>query len=75
MKKHINPSKTLWPQLPERVTADDAVIEERVKSILERVRTEGDKALKELSSEIDKVDLSSGVEVTAEEISDARAQV
>ena len=75
MKKYINPSKTLWPQLTERVTADDAVIEERVKSILERVRTEGDKALKELSSEIDKVDLSSGVEVTAEEISDARAQV
>lgn len=75
MKKYINPSKTLWPQLIERVTADDAVIEERVKSILERVRTEGDKALKELSSEIDKVDLSSGVEVTAEEISDARAQV
>ena len=75
MKKYINPSKTLWPQLTERVTADDAVIEERVKSILERVCTEGDKALKELSSEIDKVDLSSGVEVTAEEISDARAQV
>lgn len=75
MKKYINPSKTLWPQLTERVTADDAVIEERVKSILERVRTEGDKALKELSSEIDKVDLSSGVEVTAEEISAARAQV
>lgn len=75
MKKYINPSKALWPQLIERVTADDAVIEERVKSILERVRTEGDKALKELSSEIDKVDLSSGVEVTAEEISDARAQV
>ena len=75
MKKYINPSKTLWPQLTERVTADDAAIEERVKSILERVRTEGDKALKELSSEIDKVDLSSGVEVTAEEISDARAQV
>ena len=75
MKKYINPSKTLWPQLTERVTADDAVIEERVKSILERVRTEGDKALKELSSEIDKVDLSSGVEVTADEISDARAQV
>ena len=75
MKKYINPSKTLWPQLTERVTVDDAVIEERVKSILERVRTEGDKALKELSSEIDKVDLSSGVEVTAEEISDARAQV
>lgn len=75
MKKYINPSKTLWPQLTERVTADDAVIEERVKSILEHVRAEGDKALKELSSEIDKVDLSSGVEVTAEEISDARAQV
>ena len=75
MKKYNNPSKTLWPQLTERVTADDAVIEARVKAILERVRTEGDKALKELAQEIDKVDLSAGVEVTEEEIEAARAEV
>lgn len=75
MKKYNNPSKTLWPQLTERVTADDAVIEARVKAIIERVRTEGDKALKELAQEIDKVDLSAGVEVTEEEIEAARAEV
>lgn len=75
MKKYINPEKSLWPQLTERVTTDDAVIEERVKAILECVRTDGDKALKELSAEIDKVDLSAGIEVTGEEIAAARAEV
>jgi len=75
MKKYINPEKSLWPQLTERVTTDDAVIEERVKAILERVRTDGDKALKELSAEIDKVDMSAGIEVTGEEIAAARAEV
>ena len=75
MKKYINPEKSLWPQLTERVTTDDAVIEERVKAILECVRTDGDKALKELSAEIDKVDMSAGIEVTGEEIAAARAEV
>lgn len=75
MKLYNNPDKALWPQLTERVTADDAVIEARVKAIIERVRTEGDKALKELAQEIDKVDLSAGVEVTEEEIAAARAEV
>ena len=75
MKLYNNPDKALWPQLTERVTADDAVIEARVKAIIERVRTEGDKALKELTEEIDKVDLSAGVEVTEEEIEAARAEV
>ena len=75
MKKYINPEKFLWPQLTERVTTDDAVIEARVKSILQRVSTDGDRALKELSEEIDKVDLSAGVEVTEEEIAAARAEV
>ena len=75
MKKYINPEKSLWPQLTERVTADDAVIEARVAAIIDRVRADGDKALKELSAEIDKVDMSVGVEVTGEEIAAARAEV
>ena len=75
MKRYNNPDKTLWPALTERVTADDAVIESRVLAILERVRTQGDKALAELSLEIDKVDLSQGVEVCAEEIQQARESV
>ena len=61
MKRFNNPDKSLWPELIERVTADDAVIESRVLAILESVRTQGDKALAELSLEIDKVDLSQGV--------------
>lgn len=75
MKRYNNPDKTLWSALTERVTADDAVIESRVLAILERVRTQGDKALAELSLEIDKVDLSQGVEVCAEEIQQARESV
>ena len=75
MKLYNNPDKTLWPQLTERVTSDDAVIEARVLAILERVRKDGDKALAEIAAEIDKVDLSAGIEVTEEEISQAMAQV
>ena len=51
------------------------MIEARVAAIIDRVRADGDKALKELSAEIDKVDLSVGVEVTGEEIAAARAEV
>ena len=71
MKRYDNPDRSLWPILTERVTADDAVIESRVLAILERVRTKGDEALAELSLEIDKVDLSQGIEVNAEEIRQA----
>jgi histidinol dehydrogenase len=75
MKLYNNPDKALWPALTERVTSDDAVIEARVLAILERVRKDGDKALTEIASEIDKVDLSEGIEVTAEEIEQAAAEV
>ena len=71
MKRYDNPDKTLWPALTERVTAEDAVIEERVRAILRRVRSQGDQALVELSLEIDKVDLSQGIEVSVEEIAQA----
>lgn len=75
MKVYINPEKSLWPALTERVTTDDAVIEGRVNAILERVRRDGDKALVELAQEIDKVDLSNGVEVSEAEIAEAVATV
>ena len=75
MKRYIDPDKTLWSELTERVTTDDAVIEGRVSAILERVRKDGDKALAELAFEIDKVDLSSGVEVSKDEIEAASADV
>ena len=75
MNVYINPEKSLWPALTERVTTDDAVIEGRVNAILERVRKDGDKALVELAQEIDKVDLSEGVEVSEKEIAEAVASV
>ena len=69
MKRYINPDKGQWAVLTERATTDDAVIEQRVIAIIARVRENGDKALMELAAEIDSVDLSAGIEVTAEEIS------
>ena len=75
MELYNNPDKSLWSELTERVTSDDAVIESRVSAILERVSKDGDKALVEIASEIDKVDLSTGIEVTAEEIEQAADEV
>ena len=75
MRLYNNPDYAQWPALTERVTSDDAVIEARVQSILGRVRKDGDNALVEIAAEIDKVDLSEGVEVTAEEISQAALEV
>ena len=75
MKRYIDPDKTLWPVLTERVMTDDIVIEARVKSILERVRRDRNKALVELAYEIDKVDLSDGIEVSPAEIAEAESEV
>ena len=75
MKRYFDPDMALWPGLTERVTSDDAVIEARVQAILERVGNDGDKALTELAYEIDKVDLSAGIEVTAEEMEQAAREV
>ena len=75
MKRYIDPDKSLWQELSARVMVDDAVIEGRVASILERVRKDGDKALIDLASEIDKVDLSAGIEVSQSEIAEAVALV
>ena len=75
MKRYFDPDVALWPGLTERVTSDDAVIEARVQAILERVGNDGDKALAELTFEIDKVDLSAGIEVTAEEMEQAAREV
>lgn len=75
MKRYIDPDKSLWQELTARVMVDDAVIEGRVASILERVKKDGDKALIDLASEIDKVDLSAGIEVSQSEIAEAVALV
>lgn len=75
MKRYINPDRRQWEALTERAMTDDAVIEERVVGIIARVRDSGDKALMELAAEIDSVDLSAGLEVSAEEIALASQEV
>ena len=75
MKRYIDPDKASWPTLIQRVMTDDAVIESRVNSILERVINNGDRALIDLAYEIDKVDLSEDLEVSGAEINEAAAAV
>lgn len=75
MKRYIDPDKSLWEELTQRVVTDDSVIEDRVNSIIGRVRKDGDKALMELASEIDKVDMSAGVEVTPDEVAFAVSEI
>ena len=64
--RYINPAKGEWAALCERMVADDAVIAGRVDAIIERVRRDGDKALRELAQEIDGVALAA-IEVSDEE--------
>lgn len=73
MKRYIDPDKALWPALTRRVVTDDAMIEARVNAILQRVQKDADKALCELAYEIDKVDISDGIEVSEVEIQEAEA--
>ena len=75
MKRYINPDRGQWGALTERAMTDDAVIEARVNGIVARVKADGDKAIMELAAEIDSVDLSAGIEVSAEEIALASQDV
>jgi len=49
----INPAKSLWPSLSERITRDNSEIEARVHTIIDRVKTGGDQQLRAISREID----------------------
>lgn len=75
MEKFVNPSREMWPALRERVRTDETSIAGVVASVVERVRKGGDRALCELSEEIDKVSIRGGCEVTAEEIAEAYSLV
>jgi len=64
----------MWEKLCERATQNNDKIAVIVENILSRVKADGDKALVELASEIDKVELSS-LEVSEEEKKEAEALV
>ena len=53
LQTYINPSRSQWPSLMQRATDDDSLIENRVRTILERVRQGGDEALRTITAEID----------------------
>lgn len=74
IKTYINPPYHEWQPLCRRRMADDEVVETRVKEILNRVRCEGDDAIRSLSQEIDGVGLDA-LEVTQEEIAEATATI
>ena len=74
MQLIINPAQAEWPALCARPSDDNAVVRERVTVILERVRTQGDEALKALSREIDGVALEC-LEVNGAEFAEAEAAV
>ena len=49
----LNPKAEQWQELCRRATFDDSIIEERVRVILERIRKDGDTALRAITAEID----------------------
>ncbi|MBK5280312.1 MAG: histidinol dehydrogenase, partial [Bacteroidia bacterium] len=70
MKIIIDPPKTQWPILCQRPQMELDFLESTVKNILVRVKNSGDQALKDITAQVDKVDLSA-FEVTASEIENA----
>ena len=74
IKRYINPGRDSWSSLCQRVVTDDAVIAGRVDAIIERVRRDGDAAIRSLAQEIDGVTLGA-IEVSEEEKREAFEQV
>ncbi len=74
MKTYIEPSRDLWPDITSRPSDQNPVVRDRVERIIARVREDGDKALRELSAEIDGVQIEN-LQVSAEEIAEAENKV
>jgi histidinol dehydrogenase len=74
MKVIINPPKSQWPSLCQRPQIELDFLDGSVKNILNRVRKSGDEALKELTLQFDKVQISE-LQVTTAEIEAAFAEV
>ena len=74
MEIFVNPSRENWAALCLRPSSDNPIVRERVEAIVERVRRDGDKALKELSLEIDKRPLEE-IAVSEAEFAEANARV
>lgn len=72
MKIFVNPERKQWKELCQRARQSESKqVEETVQKILDRVARDGDKALIELSREIDKREVDGGFEVIDQEFEDA----
>lgn len=69
-----NPDKDQWANLLKRPTLDTESLFDTVKAIIERVKTEGDRAVLDYETQFDKVSLSS-LSVSAQEMDEAEALV
>ena len=74
MDSYLNPPREQWPALCRRPSSVNPTVRSRVEAILQRVREQGDEALRALSLEIDGRPLDA-IEVSAEEIREAAARV
>lgn len=70
MKIYNNPDKKTWSEIIQRPQLELSFLESSVRNILKRVRDSGDRSLRELTLQFDKVDVQQ-LEVTANEISEA----
>lgn len=69
-----NPDKDQWANLLKRPTLDTESLFDTVKAIIERVKTEGDRAVLDYETQFDKVSLSS-LSVSAQEMDEAETLV
>lgn len=74
MKTICYPEREEWGRLIRRNTLDTEALRETVRTVLEQVRTEGDKAVLELEEKFDKVQLSA-LRVTEEKFEEAEQRI
>jgi len=74
MKTINNPPKSQWPALCERPQIELDFLEGSIKNILNRVRKSGDEALRELTLQLDKVQIDV-LQVSDQEVSEALTSI
>ena len=74
MKIIAFPQRSEWKQLLARPTQEMAEIEQKVLPILEKVKKEGDAALREFALKFDKIEIKD-FQVSQDEIDDAESQL
>lgn len=68
------PDRKEWPSLLQRPAIDNNDLQKKVKKILEKVKTGGDKAIKKFTKEFDGINIKK-LEVTDKEIKEAIAKI